>query len=137
MTERSVEELFNELKKLPDWDRYPYPEVFYKHFGVSKPKPASLMEALTYTPPPSELVAGDTVVPKDTTLRPVGYQGLPVNVEVPEPVHQPFTNFQLNWNKILSQQSYEAKRDSIVKEIQDIKEQYKAGAFKQIEMAHN
>ena len=132
MTDRTLEELFDELKKLPDWNRYPYPEVFYKHFGVSKPKPASLMEALTYTPPPSETLPGDTIVPKDATLRPVGYQGLPVTVEIPEPEKKEYPDFKLDWSKILSQNTYESKRDSIIKEIQDIKK-----AYKQIEMAHN
>lgn len=49
----TVEEAFEQFKQLPDWDRFPMPEVFYEHFKLKKPQPAvSLMEALTYTPPP-------------------------------------------------------------------------------------
>lgn len=51
----TLEELFEEFQKLPDWNNYPLPEVFYKHFNVKKPQPAaSLMESLTYTPPPHQ-----------------------------------------------------------------------------------
>lgn len=51
----TLEEAFEQFKQLPDWERFPMPEVFYEHFKVKKPKPAvSLMESLTYTPPPSE-----------------------------------------------------------------------------------
>lgn len=85
MPERTLEELFEELKKLPDWNRYPYPEVFYKHFHVDKPTPAGLSELLQYTPPPSEPLKGETIVPDDKSLRPMGYQGLPVQVTVPNP----------------------------------------------------
>jgi hypothetical protein len=48
----SLEELFEEYKKLPDWDRFPLPEVFYEHFKVKKPQPASLNECIMYSPPP-------------------------------------------------------------------------------------
>jgi hypothetical protein len=49
----TVEELFEQFKQLPDWDRFPMPEVFYEHFKVKKPQPSvSLMEVLNYTPPP-------------------------------------------------------------------------------------
>jgi len=85
MPEPTLEELFEELKKLPDWNRYPYPEVFYKHFNVPKPKPAELSEVLSYRAPPSLPTEGETRVPNDTQLRPVGYQGLPVQVSVPNP----------------------------------------------------
>lgn len=49
----TLEEAFEQFKQLPDWDRYPMPEVFYEHFKVKKPKPTNgIMEALVYTPPP-------------------------------------------------------------------------------------
>lgn len=49
----TVEALFEEFKKLPDWDRYPMPEVFYQHFNVKKPQPATLTEVVNgYNPPP-------------------------------------------------------------------------------------
>ena len=47
----SLEELFEEYKKLPDWDRYPLPEVYYKHFNIRKPQAASVMESVCYNPP--------------------------------------------------------------------------------------
>lgn len=51
----TLEEAFEQFKQLPDWDRFPMPEVFYEHFNVKKPKSAvSLMECLTYTPPPHQ-----------------------------------------------------------------------------------
>ena len=49
----TLEEAFEQFKQLPDWDKYPMPEVFYEHFKVKKPQPSlSLMESLTYTTPP-------------------------------------------------------------------------------------
>jgi len=51
----TLEAAFEEFKQLPDWDRFPMPEVFYTHFNVKKPQPSvSLMESLTYTPPPHQ-----------------------------------------------------------------------------------
>ena len=50
----SLEEAFEQFKKLPDWERFPMPEVFYTHFGVKKPKPAEIGEYLNYTPPPAK-----------------------------------------------------------------------------------
>lgn len=51
----TLEEAFEEFKKLPDWERFPMPEVFYQHFNLKKPQPSeSLMESLTYTPPPHQ-----------------------------------------------------------------------------------
>jgi hypothetical protein len=50
----TLEEAFEQFKQLPDWDKYPMPEVFYDYFKVPKPKTGlSVMESLTYTPPPS------------------------------------------------------------------------------------
>jgi hypothetical protein len=54
--EKTLDQLFSELKKLPDWDRFPYPEVFYTHFGVKKPQAASVVECSNYMPPPSASV---------------------------------------------------------------------------------
>ena len=49
----TVEELFEEFKKLPDWDLYPMPEVFYTHFKVKKPRPGEVGELVTpHNPPP-------------------------------------------------------------------------------------
>lgn len=51
----TLEEAFEQFKQLPDWDRFPMPEVFYEHFKVKKPKPSlSIMDALAYSVPPHE-----------------------------------------------------------------------------------
>lgn len=51
----TLEELFEQFKKLPDWDKYPLPEVLYEHFNIKKPKPSTdIMSSLCYVPPPSE-----------------------------------------------------------------------------------
>ena len=51
---KTLEEVFAEFKQLPDWNRFPMPDVFYTYFNVQKPKPAEIMETLTYQPPPSD-----------------------------------------------------------------------------------
>lgn len=49
----TLDDTFEQFKQLPDWDRFPLPEVFYEHFKVKKPQPSdSIMESLTYTAPP-------------------------------------------------------------------------------------
>ena len=48
----TIEEAFQEFQKIPDWDRYPMPEVFYEHFKVKKPRPEEAINLITYTPPP-------------------------------------------------------------------------------------
>ena len=51
----TLEEAFEQFKQLPDWDRFPLPEVFYKHFNVKKPQPSySVAEAVAYRPPPHQ-----------------------------------------------------------------------------------
>lgn len=50
----SLEELFEEYKKVPDWDRFPLPEVFYEHFKVKKLQPATVDECASYFPPPHQ-----------------------------------------------------------------------------------
>lgn len=57
MAEKTLEQLFEEFKKIPDWQNYPLPEVFYQKFQLPKPKPNSdLMSALysQLSPPPHE-----------------------------------------------------------------------------------
>ena len=50
----TVDEIFDQFKKLPDFDRYPLPEVAYEHFKIPKPVVSgSIMESLTYRAPPS------------------------------------------------------------------------------------
>lgn len=55
----TLEQLFEEYKKLPDWDRYPLPEVYYKHFNIRKPQAASVMESVCYNPPPYQSLNKD------------------------------------------------------------------------------
>lgn len=46
----SLEELFEEMKKLPDWNRFPMPEVFYEKFQVKKPQPQTVQESCSFNP---------------------------------------------------------------------------------------
>ena len=46
----SFEEVFEQYKKLPDWDRFPMPEVFYEKYNVKKPQPASIQESVSMNP---------------------------------------------------------------------------------------
>ena len=54
--ETELNRLYQEFKKLPDYQRYPMPEVYYSHFNEKKPKPAEIQEILNapsnsvYTP---------------------------------------------------------------------------------------
>ena len=48
----TLEDAFKEFQQLPDWDRFPLPEVIYEKFQLKKPQPATVMECVTYTPPP-------------------------------------------------------------------------------------
>ena len=50
----SVEQAFLEFQKLPDWERYPMPEIIYQHFKIKKLQPASVNEVASYMPPPHE-----------------------------------------------------------------------------------
>ena len=47
----TVDELFEQFKQLPDFERYPLPESFYKTYNLKKPQPASLTECILYSPP--------------------------------------------------------------------------------------
>lgn len=47
----SLEDLFHEFQKVPDYDRFPLPEVFYEHFKIKKPQPQTVNEAAWYQPP--------------------------------------------------------------------------------------
>lgn len=44
--ELELNRLYQEFKKLPDYERYPMPEVYYQHFNEKKPKPAEIQEIL-------------------------------------------------------------------------------------------
>lgn len=84
----TLEEAFEEFKKLPDWDRFPMPEVFYEHFKLKKPQPSkSLMESLCYVAPPSVSLNKNGQVekrgPAEGGVRPVEFLPTPpVEVKV-------------------------------------------------------
>lgn len=54
MASTTLQEAFEQFQKLPDWNRYPMPEVFYEHFKLKKLQPASINEVISYNPPPYE-----------------------------------------------------------------------------------
>lgn len=115
----TLEETFEQFKQLPDWDKYPMPEVFYEHFKVQKPKPSnSIMDALAYTPPLSmplnkngkveiiEPLPGG--VREVEQLPPLPVEVKKVNEETneledyPEPEPTPFSKFAQSFNPDLS-----------------------------------
>ena len=38
----TLEELFEEFKKLPDWERFPLPKCLYEKFNIPPPKPITI-----------------------------------------------------------------------------------------------
>ncbi len=50
----TLEAVFEEFKQVPDWDRFPLPEMMYSKFNLKKPQPASVAECVSYTVPPHE-----------------------------------------------------------------------------------
>lgn len=51
----AVEDLVEQFKKVPDWDRYPLPDCIYEKFNIKKPKPTLDVQAtLIYQVPPHE-----------------------------------------------------------------------------------
>lgn len=101
----TIEEAFEQFKQLPDWDKYPMPEVFYEHFKVKKPQPAaSLMESLTYQAPPSMPLNKDGKV----EIRQPAEGGVrEVEVPLPLPVEQTFITDE---NDSCSRSSFDGKR---------------------------
>lgn len=103
----SIEEAFEQFKKLPDWDRFPMPEVFYQHFGVKKPRAAALNEVICYQPPPYQsLNEGGKVEirgPVEGGVRQIGtLDPLPVvvkrrNEETDELEEYPAPKKQVSW----------------------------------------
>ena len=57
----SVEQALLEFQKLPDWERYPMPEIIYQHFKIKKLQPATVNEATSYMPPPHESLGNGKV----------------------------------------------------------------------------
>ena len=84
---KSLEEVFQEFQKLPDWNRFPLPEVFYEHFKVKKPQPQTVQEAISYSPfmYQLEFALGKTEVrgPAEGGVREIKeYLTLPVEVKM-------------------------------------------------------
>ena len=84
----TLEETFKQFQQLPDWNKYPMPEVFYEHFKVAKPKPTnSIVESLYYSPPPSVSLNKNGKIeirpPAPGGLREIKeFQSLPVEVKL-------------------------------------------------------
>lgn len=50
LSSKSLEELFQEFQKLPDWNRFPLPEVYYQKFNIKKPQPQTVQESASFNP---------------------------------------------------------------------------------------
>lgn len=85
-TVKTIDELFEEVQKLPDWERFPWPEAFWKHFNVRKPQAASIMECANYFPPAHlSLGNGKTEIrgPAPGGVRVIeNYMSLPVEIKM-------------------------------------------------------
>ena len=62
-------EILEQFKKVPDWNRFPLPEIIYEKYGIKKPKPAEIMEVLTYNPPPAAYEKTETREPAPGGVR--------------------------------------------------------------------
>lgn len=47
---KSLEEVFEEFQKLPDWNRFPLPELYYSKFNIKKPQPQTVQESASFNP---------------------------------------------------------------------------------------
>ena len=86
MTTLTDEEIYNQLKDLPDFDRFPLPKYFYEKFNIPPPKILSLSEALklqTYTAnAPGALVKTEYREPAPGGVRPIlEAPALPIEVK--------------------------------------------------------
>lgn len=120
--EKTLEQLFDEFKKLPDWDRFPMPEIFYTHFGVKKPQPANVSELVNYCPPPA-ISLGKTEIrkPAEGGVRQIEeLPPLPVSVEVIQdqdvdqfiPEAKIYNLEDVSGGKVITQISDDKKQDS-------------------------
>lgn len=81
----TLEEAFEQFKQLPDWDRFPLPEVMYEHFKLKKPQPGTVAECVAYTTPPHQSLNKNGKVeirkPAEGGVRPMpAFLELPVEV---------------------------------------------------------
>lgn len=84
-TELSDEEIYNMLKDLPDFDRFPLPKYFYEKFNIPPPKILSISEALKLqyqtANAPGPLVKTEFREPAPGGVRPL-IEVEPVKIEV-------------------------------------------------------
>ena len=75
MTTLTDEEIYNQLKDLPDFDRLPLPKYFYEKFNIPPPKILSLREALALATQtanmPGALVKTEVREPAPGGVRPI------------------------------------------------------------------
>ena len=79
------EEIYNQLKDLPDFDRLPLPKYFYEKFNIPPPKILSIREALLLAAQtanaPGALVKTEVREPAPGGVRPI-LEVEPVKLEV-------------------------------------------------------
>ena len=81
----TAEEMFNELKKCPDFDRFPLPKDWYEKFNIPPPKILTLREALKLHYE-TQLAYLNSPNPPELEVRPPAEGGVRplLEVEVPE-----------------------------------------------------
>ncbi len=85
MTALTDEQIYEQLKNLPDFDRLPLPKYFYEKFNIPEPKIQSMMEAIhlmnTVANAPGPLVITEHREPAPGGLRPL-IDVAPVEMEI-------------------------------------------------------
>ena len=76
--EDPVAQILDEFKKVPDWYLFPLPEVVYQKYGIKKPKPVEIGDALWYRPPPA-----DYAKPEFRSAAPGGVREVPLLESIP------------------------------------------------------
>ena len=103
-------DILSQFKKLPDWDRYPLPELCYKEFNLEKPKSFSFMEGLTYRSPPSDHLPPEKRGPAPGGVREVPtLPQLPVTLEYREETPESSCSTKANVPKIEDHQPPEKR----------------------------
>jgi hypothetical protein len=81
--EQMLEELFALFKDVPDFDRFPMPEVFYERFNIKKPKPIDSPVVMPKKNFGSEFVPIEFRGPLEGGVREISLTpALPVDVKV-------------------------------------------------------
>lgn len=124
----TVEELVEQFKQLPDFDRYPLPEVYYTKFNIKKPKPSEAIQSVYYQPPPFESLNPNGKVievgPVEGGVREIKeFQTLPVEVKRLNEETQELEDYpppQKTWFQIASDYVDTLKLISITKTSDDM-----------------